>query len=159
MKMKTLKMHTGFTLLEVMIALVIFSIGLLGLAGLQSAGIRNNQISYARTIAQQLAYDMSDRIRNNPSVNYSGVTGASANCNTASCNSTTMAALDVFEWNAAITAAGGPLKNAAGFIAATATGFTISIGWDENSVGGGVATACNPPAPAGFVCVSVQIAP
>lgn len=155
--MNTLKKQTGFTLLEVMIALVIFSIGLLGLAGLQSAGIRNNQISYARTIAQQLTYDMTDRIRNNPSVDYSAVAGAFTNCNTGACTSATMAAFDVFEWNAAITAPNSPLKSAAGFIVNNGNGFTISIGWDENLVGGGPATGCNPPAPAGFVCIFVDV--
>ncbi len=157
--MQPLKKQAAFTLLEVMIALVIFSIGLLGLAGLQSAGIRNNQVSYARTIAQQLAYDMSDRIRNNPGVNYAAVAGAANDCINGTCNSAALAAFDVFEWNSAITAPNGPLRNAAGFITNNgANGFTISIGWDENGIGA-VATGCNPAAPAGIVCVSVDTIP
>jgi len=155
--MKSLKKQSAFTLLEVMVALVIFSIGLLGLAGLQSAGIRNNQVSYSRTIAQQLAYDMTDRMRNNPGVDYSGIAGAANDCVNANCTSANMAAFDVFEWNTAITGPDSPLKGATGFIVNNGNGFTISIGWDENGVGGGPATGCNPAAPAGFMCVSVDM--
>ena len=32
----------GFTLLEVLVALIVLSIGLLGLSGLQTTGLRNN---------------------------------------------------------------------------------------------------------------------
>lgn len=157
-EMNTLKRQSAFTLLEVMIALVIFSIGLLGLAGLQSAGIRNNQISYSRTVAQQLLYDMADRIRNNPTVDYSTIGGAANDCINNNCNIATMAEFDVFEWNTAITDPNGPLKNAAGFIVVNGSAFTVSIGWDENLTGA-IATGCNPPAPAGIVCISMDVTP
>ncbi|HBA32699.1 MAG TPA: type IV pilus modification protein PilV, partial [Gammaproteobacteria bacterium] len=55
----------GFTLLEVLIALVILSVGLLGLAGLQTTGLRNNHSAYLRSQATLLAYDITDRIRAN----------------------------------------------------------------------------------------------
>ncbi|HID48830.1 MAG TPA: type IV pilus modification protein PilV, partial [Chromatiales bacterium] len=61
----TPKPARGFTLLEVMIALVIFSIGLLGLAGLQARGLQSNTTAQYRTTAMILAYDMADRIRAN----------------------------------------------------------------------------------------------
>lgn len=56
----------GFTLLEVLIALLILSIGLLGLAALQTTSLRANQMASMRTTATQLAYDISDRMRANP---------------------------------------------------------------------------------------------
>ena len=52
---KFTKSARGFTLLETMIALVIFSIGLLGLAGLQATSIKFNQSAYLRTQATFLA--------------------------------------------------------------------------------------------------------
>jgi len=56
----------GFTLLEVLIALLVLSIGLLGLAALQTTGLRSNEMASMRTTATQLAYDISDRMRANP---------------------------------------------------------------------------------------------
>jgi type IV pilus assembly protein PilV len=56
----------GFTLLEVLIALLILSIGLLGLAALQTVGLRSNQMAVLRTQATHQAYDMTDRMRANP---------------------------------------------------------------------------------------------
>lgn len=56
----------GFTLLEVLIALVVLSIGLLGIAALQGVGLRSSQGAYLTSQASLLAYDMADRIRANP---------------------------------------------------------------------------------------------
>lgn len=102
----------GFTLLEVLIALVVLSIGLLGLAGLQSTGLRFNQSAGMRTQATQLAYDMSDRMRANmTAVNAGSYLGSSsavptavANChNTTGCTSANMAADDLANWHLAVT--------------------------------------------------------
>lgn len=57
--------QSGFTLLEILVAIVVLSIGLLGLAGLQAVSLNNNQTAYYRSIATQQAYDMADRIRAN----------------------------------------------------------------------------------------------
>lgn len=55
----------GFTMLEVLVAILVVTLGLLGLAGLQTVSLRNNTSSSQRTIATQLAYDMADRMRAN----------------------------------------------------------------------------------------------
>jgi len=59
------KNQRGFTLLEILVAIVVLSIGLLGLAGLQVVSLNNNQVAYYRAIASQQAYDMADRLRAN----------------------------------------------------------------------------------------------
>lgn len=55
----------GFTLLEVLIAVVVLSVGLLGLARLQTAGLRQNHSAFMRSQATMLAYDIIDRMRTN----------------------------------------------------------------------------------------------
>jgi type IV pilus assembly protein PilV len=55
----------GFTLLEVLVALLVLSIGLLGLAGLQTFSLRNNHSAFLRSQAVSLAYDAIDRMRSN----------------------------------------------------------------------------------------------
>ena len=56
----------GFTLLEVLIAMVIFAVGMLGLAGMQGVALKDNNDAYMRSQAVFFAYDMGDRIRANP---------------------------------------------------------------------------------------------
>lgn len=55
--------QAGTSLLEVLISVVILSIGLLGLAGLQVAALRVNQGAMQRSQATILAYDILDRMR------------------------------------------------------------------------------------------------
>lgn len=55
----------GFTLLEVLIALFIFSIGLLGLAGLMVVSVKTNNSAYLRTQATYLAQSLADHMRAN----------------------------------------------------------------------------------------------
>ncbi len=55
----------GFTLLEVLVAVLVLSIGLLGLAGLMASSLRNNHSAYYRSQATWLAYDVIDRMRTN----------------------------------------------------------------------------------------------
>ncbi|MGX2042136.1 type IV pilus modification protein PilV [Methylocaldum sp. MU1018] len=55
----------GFTLMEVLIAFLIMAIGLLGLAGLQVTGLRNDQSAFHRSQAVILAYDILDLLRAN----------------------------------------------------------------------------------------------
>lgn len=59
--------HAGFTLLEVLIAMVVFSFGLLGWAGLQLAALEGSRSAELRTIAMLQAQDLADRMRANMS--------------------------------------------------------------------------------------------
>lgn len=59
------KRSSGFTLVEVLVAVVILSVGLLGLAGMQTRGLRANHSAWLRSEATILAYDMLDRMRAN----------------------------------------------------------------------------------------------
>ncbi|MCS6948044.1 MAG: type IV pilus modification protein PilV, partial [Steroidobacteraceae bacterium] len=55
----------GFTLIEALIAVLVLSIGLLGIAGLQLASLQTNSVAYQRSQATMLAYDLLDRMRAN----------------------------------------------------------------------------------------------
>jgi len=55
----------GFTMIEVLVALVVLSIGLLGVAGLQIVGLKGNLSAAFRTQASYLADDIIDRMRAN----------------------------------------------------------------------------------------------
>ena len=83
----------GFTLIEVLVTVVVISVGLLGIVALQVVSLRNNHESYLRTQATALADDIIDRIRSNRD-NAPSYTVALA----ASLSGGTQAANDVTEW-------------------------------------------------------------
>ncbi len=103
--------HRGFGMIEVLVTMVILSIGLLGLTGLQLTSLRAAQVAQYRTQVTWLAYDMADRMR----ANVAGVTaGAYDNPDPVEfavclsidgCTPAQMAQHDAFEWNEAIAAA------------------------------------------------------
>lgn len=59
------KSQRGTTLIETLVALVVLSVGLLGIAALQMTSLRNNRGAHLRSQAQVLAYDIADRMRAN----------------------------------------------------------------------------------------------
>jgi type IV pilus assembly protein PilV len=95
----------GFTLLEVLIALLIFSLGLLGLAGLMVVSVKTNQSAYLRTQASFLAQSMADRMRANIAVidayegTYDDSSGGVASCYDTACDPTALAANDRAVWS------------------------------------------------------------
>lgn len=63
--MKSRRRQRGLTLIEILVAILVVSVGLLGVAGLQATSLTANRVAYARTQATILAYDMADRMRVN----------------------------------------------------------------------------------------------
>ncbi|MFM8330224.1 MAG: type IV pilus modification protein PilV [Candidatus Methylumidiphilus sp.] len=119
----------GFTLVELMVALLVLAIGLLGLAALQAKGLSNNHNAYLRTQATLLAQDMADRMRGNRAAlaSYTG-TQTSDDCSTGSCTSAQMAGYDLAQWNIALTTR---LPGATGAITSSGNIYTISVSWVE----------------------------
>ncbi|MDT8385075.1 MAG: type IV pilus modification protein PilV [Gammaproteobacteria bacterium] len=136
-----LRRQRGFTLLEVLISLIVLSIGLLGLAGLQMNGLKSNNSSYQRTQASLLANEMIDRIRANRAGlmlgYYSSISGTpptNPNCLTTGCTVQQIADYDAFLW-------AGELADRLPLGTGTVTGngvntiFTITVSWDDNRSG------------------------
>lgn len=94
----------GFTLLEVLVALVVLSIGLLGLSGLQTTGLRNNHSAFLRSQATLVTTDIIDRMRANRDAAFNGDynityggTPTSVSC-VGSCSAQQVADMDVETW-------------------------------------------------------------
>jgi type IV pilus assembly protein PilV len=91
----------GFTLVEVLIALIIMSVGMLGIAGLYVHSMQAGRTSLFRHHAVTLAGDIADRIRANPrAVGAYALAGANNNCvdGGIDCTPAQMAANDIFLW-------------------------------------------------------------
>jgi type IV pilus assembly protein PilV len=108
--MHRVEKQKGFTLLEVMIALLVFSMGLLGMAGLLTLSVKTTHVAYQRTQASFLAQAMADRMRANVMGIWSGkyaVTGAATSptlpwatdCTAATCSVADVAKRDLEIWD------------------------------------------------------------
>lgn len=143
----------GFSLVEVLVALAVLSIGLLGLAALQTTGLKFNHQSYERTQAVMQAYDIIDRMRANKSgdgatINTAyenvalGTAPAASEC-TSSCTGNQLAQYDIRKWNlanAALLAEGkgavckGNFSSDLSSCSTTGSIFRIAITWKEKDM-------------------------
>lgn len=71
-KMLRADVNRGFSLIEVLVAVLVLSIGLLGLAALQATSLKSNDGAYLRTQATILSYDLFDRMRANRAAAWAG---------------------------------------------------------------------------------------
>lgn len=124
----------GFSLLEVLIAFLILTIGLLGMAGLQGTALRNNHSTFLRSQAIISAYEILDRMRANKVAalagSYARNFGDSQPSQTCSapCSPTNMALADENQWVDAVSR----LPSGDGSIAVTNTGAaTVIVRWDD----------------------------
>ena len=96
------KRMQGFNLVEVLIALIIMSVGMLGIAGLYVHSMQAGRTSLFRHHAVTLAGDVADRIRANPTAGagYAAPTGVDNNCvaGGVDCAPPAMAANDILLW-------------------------------------------------------------
>jgi len=109
--MKTLLLsrqrQKGFSLVEVLVSVVIMSVGILGVAGLQVLSLQQNRSSLFRSEALMLGGDMLDRMRANPLQNYAGFDfldppPSASNCVADSCTPAQMKDYDIAWWRCSI---------------------------------------------------------
>lgn len=126
----------GVSLLEVLIALFVLSIGLVGVAALQANALQANHGSLLRSQATNLAYDIGDRMRANREAAldnaYEG-SFASVNCPNDADDlpnpSGSLAARDLTEWRVALACG---LPNGRAEIQRDGDEFVIHIRWDND---------------------------
>lgn len=107
--------QAGMMLLEVLLSILIFSFGILGLVGLQAVAIQNSSNAEERTIAANLANDIVSQmwLRKSSSTANPSLSG------------------DIVLWQARVTASG--LPNAAGNVVEAGNVTTVTITWKSPS--------------------------
>lgn len=132
----TFKTSRGFTLLEVLVALTILSIGLLGIAGLLMTSLKNNQSAAYRSQAAWLAYDIVDRMRANRGIALpaSGASPYTYTISTAAVAGSGVAHDDLTAWKTAVT---GAMTGGGGSVSVVpSTGVaTVTVQWDDTRSG------------------------
>ncbi len=140
--MEQKKIHRGFTLLEALIALVVLSVGMLGIAALYVDSVSRGRTALSRTKAVVLAADMADRIRAN-SIAGAAYAGAAADndCSDGAaagaklCSPAEMAAHDLMLWQAILSDPRIGVPGGVGTVtfdpASNPDTYTVTVSWVE----------------------------
>ncbi|MFB9160035.1 type IV pilus modification protein PilV [Chromobacterium violaceum] len=138
----------GFTMLEVLIALLVLAMGVLAAIAVILNAERASGSAYLRQMANQYAYDMVDRMRANSAQvsagNYDVASGTSpstlqSDCATSACSAATMATYDKYQWLSDLQ---NNLPSGTGSVYQPANGGStervVQVWWtDGNAVSGG----------------------
>ncbi|MCI0994554.1 type IV pilus modification protein PilV [Pseudomonas sp. ICMP22404] len=112
----------GMTLIEVLVAVLILGVGLLGAAMVQLNALKYTDSSRMTSQASFIAYDMLDRIRANSGADYTVTPPSSPNLNVTRDQ-------DLYDFKTNITSFGG--ATATGTITLNQRVYTITISWDD----------------------------
>jgi type IV pilus assembly protein PilV len=127
------RQQRGISLLEALVAMLVLSLGLLGLANLQSVGLKSTFGANLVSQASLLAYDMADRIRANPD-DAAAYTGFVTNCPTP-LPGAPLVAVDLAEWSCSVQ---DLLPAGVGRIAGAPNGtgmrYTITVEWRDSQL-------------------------
>jgi type IV pilus assembly protein PilV len=106
--MRRVRSQSGSSLIEVLVAMLILAIGLIGFAGLQAQALRMNYETLQRTRASALAEELFDRMRSNRYLAVTTdeyerafndpITAVSVKCDEATCTPSQMAIWDLNDW-------------------------------------------------------------
>lgn len=127
----------GVGLIEILVAVLILSLGLLGMAGLQANALKVNQGSHARSQAVMLSYYMLDALR----ADRSGAVGLNYNmpttCSAAAITTTDLSGNTRKHWLQSMRETLGDSDTTCGAIACDTSGLcSVTIRWDESRAGG-----------------------
>jgi type IV pilus assembly protein PilV len=169
---KSAHRRRGFTLVEVLISLVVLSIGLLGMAKLILVSSHSNDSAYMRSQATALAYEMLDNMRANAAAaeahSYDTTLGTMpANPGScvqpnSACSQTQLAQWDVYNWKQHLSAAVtyGALPSGTGSVVTSATtpvSATITVQWDDSAAQAAFQAAVGQAPTAGAAPLSVTL--
>ena len=127
--------HAGFSLIEVLVALLLLALGALGSAALQANALRLNHSAASQSIAVQLASDMAERIRANRQAALNGDYNLTAGASPS--GGSTLAAGDLADWYAQVTSMLPDGRAAIETDAASET-ITITLTWSGERVQSGL---------------------
>ena len=113
----------GTTLIEVLVAMLILAVGLLGAAAIQLNALKYTDSSRMTSQASFIAYDMMDRIRANSAADYTVTPPTSASLSVARDQ-------DLYDFTTNIASALG--ATATGSVALNQRVYTITITWDDS---------------------------
>lgn len=129
----------GVGLLEVLIAVLVMAIGLLGIAALQATALRNSQSSMERSQAVMQTYAILDAMRANPEAARAGAYDYAVSSSCAAPGAGSLAQSDLSAWITALKGSMG--SGACGGVACNAATCVVTVQWDDSRASSGAADA------------------
>lgn len=129
------KQNAGFSMIEVLVAVLVLAIGLLGVAALQTHALKNNQSALQRSQASMLAYYMLDAMRANRAVAMIGSYDLAKTCTAPSGG--TLISNDQNAWIAALKTNLGNQSSTCGEITCGINTCSVKVYWDDSRGVGG----------------------
>lgn len=120
----------GIGLIEVMIAVLILGVGILGVAAMQVTALRNNQSALERTQATIQTYSILDAMRANRVAALAGAYNIAETC--AAPGGATLAQVDVTRWIGSLKTTLGNNSGTCGTIACSGETCAITVKWDDS---------------------------
>ncbi len=155
----------GFTLIEVLIAILVFGLGLLGVAALSATSQKVTTKAYHDMIASWQLHDMMELIKANPqhandTTDYAHALGTGIPtdpaCISTGCSTAQTATYDRYRW---LTETADLLPQGVGQIVRTASGadisYTLSVHWDGRR-NGATGTTCPPVQETDLLCAQIS---
>jgi len=133
-----LRQQKGVSLLEGLIAVLVLSVGLLGIAGLQTANLRNTQSAHQRTVAVLVTASMAERIRANPTIALNGAFVLAKTCKALAAGGN-IQSIEHANWMTEIQTNLGSAETSCGEVTydnANRT-YTVNVYWDDSRAIGG----------------------
>ncbi len=107
-----LRTQGGFSMVELLVAVLVMGVGVLGVTGLQLVSLQNNRDALLRSEALQLGYNILDNIRVNPGAGVAGAAYAGVDftddpvaptdCFANNCSAAQMTAFDIAVWQCSL---------------------------------------------------------
>lgn len=119
--------QAGATIIEVLVAVLVTVIGVLGAASLQMNSVKFNHIANTRSYATMLAYDVIDRMRANRTAALNGSYDIALNDDAPTGNS--IPETDLREW---LNELSGRLPTGDGSVVRNGASITVTVQWDES---------------------------
>ena len=147
----------GLTIIESLIALLVISIGLLGIAGLQLASVKQNSSALQHSKAVWAGYSMADRIRSN-FANFADYTGIDTDlsytqdCTSGPCSNNELVTADAAEWTVKVQ----DLPAGRGTVTGDATRLVVTVMWDDEGTGA-TGTNCSGNSQVDLTCYSITL--
>lgn len=143
------QLDQGVVMIEALVAILILSIGVLGMVGMQSASIRYEQNSWARSAVSMLASDIGDRIRANAGstdnayvysntytaertlINAGGAFAVTPDCASVVCTPAQLASFDLIKWRDNLNRL---VPGSVGMVSGSrSSNYNITIAWFDKS--------------------------